>query len=111
MKESHLLQVAQYAVNNGLAEEPAFAWWVPHAVKKWDRIIKATGHKTDAFGTDYVPTIGMKITKDFGSKGFFEGEVTSGPHSCTVKGDAIVVWKVRYEDGDREEMTASEIAC
>ena len=33
VKESHLLQVAQYATNNGLAEEPAFAWWVPHTVK------------------------------------------------------------------------------
>jgi len=41
VKESHLLQVAQHAVNNGLAEEPAFAWWVPHTVKKRDRIIKA----------------------------------------------------------------------
>jgi len=63
------------------------------------------------FGTDYVPTIGTKINKDFGSKGFFEGEVVSGPHNVTVKGDDIVVWKVRYEDGDRKEMTASEIAC
>jgi len=36
--------------------------------------------------------------------------VVSGPHSRTVKGDDIMVWKVRYEDGDREEMTASEIA-
>jgi len=41
VKESHLLQVAQYAINNGLAEEPVFAWWVPHTVKKRDRIIKA----------------------------------------------------------------------
>jgi len=41
VQESHLLQVAQYATNNGLAEEPAFAWWIPHTVKKWDRIIKA----------------------------------------------------------------------
>jgi len=69
-----------------------------------------TSQKTNEFGTDYVPTIGTKINKDFGSKGFFEGEVVSGPHSCTVKGDNIVVWKVRYRDGDREEMTASEIA-
>jgi len=41
VKESHLLQVAQYAINNGLAEEPAFAWWVPQTVRKRDRIIKA----------------------------------------------------------------------
>jgi len=42
VKESHLLQVAQYAINNGLAEEPAFTWWPPHTMKKRDRIIKAT---------------------------------------------------------------------
>jgi len=70
-----------------------------------------TSQKTNEFGTDYVPTIGMKINKDFGSKGFFEGKVVSGPHSCTVKGDNIKVWIVRYENGDREKMTALEIAC
>jgi len=53
-----------------------------------------TSHKTDAFGMDCVPTIGMKINKDFGSKGFFGGEVTLGPHRCTVNSDDIVVWKV-----------------
>jgi len=67
-------------------------------------------HETDAFGTDCVPTIGTKINKDFGSKGFFEGEVTSGPYIRTVKGGDITVWKVRHKDRDREEMTASEIA-
>jgi len=70
-----------------------------------------TSQKTDEFGTDCVPSIGTKINKDFGSKGFYEGEVVSGPHNVTVKGDDIVVWKVRCEDGDRKEMTASEIAC
>jgi len=68
-----------------------------------------TSQQTDKFGTDYMQTIGTKINKDFGSKGFFKGKVTSGPHSLTVNGDDIVVWKVRYEDGDCEEMTASEI--
>jgi len=69
-----------------------------------------TSQKMNKFGTDYVPTIGTKVNKDFGSKGFFEGEAVSGPHNVTIKGDDIVVWKVRYQDGDREEMTASEIA-
>jgi len=69
-----------------------------------------SSRKTVEFATDYVPTIGTKISKDFGSKGYFEGEVVSGPHNITAKGDNMVVWKVRYGDGDREEMTASEIA-
>jgi len=70
-----------------------------------------TGHQTNEFGTGYMPMIGTKINKDFGSKGFFKGEVTSGPHSHTVNGDDIVVWKVQCKDGDRKEMMASEIAC
>jgi len=70
-----------------------------------------SSQKTVKFGTDYVPAIGTKISKDFGSKGYFEGEVVLGPHNVTIKGDNVlfsmnmVVWKVRYKDGDREEMT------
>jgi ribosomal protein L31E len=40
LKESYPVQVAEYAVNNKIASEPAFAWWVPHVLKKRDRIIK-----------------------------------------------------------------------
>ena len=69
-----------------------------------------TSHKTDEFETDYMPEISTKINKDFGSKGFFKGEVVLGPHICKVNGDDIVMWKVQSKDGDCEEMTASEIA-
>ena len=40
LKESYPVQVAEYAVNNKIASEPAFAWWVPHVLKRRDRIIK-----------------------------------------------------------------------
>jgi len=33
--------VAIYAKENGLVEQPAFAWWVPYTIKKKDRIIGA----------------------------------------------------------------------
>jgi len=69
-----------------------------------------SSQKTVEFGTDYVPAIGTKISKDFGSKGCFKGVVVSGPHNVTTKGDNMVVWKVPHADGYREEMTASEIA-
>ena len=39
LKESHPVQVAEYAVTAEMAEKPAFAWWVPHTIKKRDRII------------------------------------------------------------------------
>jgi len=54
--------------------------------------------KTTEFGADHVPTIGTKISKDFGSKGYFDGEVVSGPHNVTVEGDNTVVLKVCYRD-------------
>jgi Reverse transcriptase (RNA-dependent DNA polymerase) len=40
LKESHPVQVAEYALANKILEEPAFAWWGRHVLKKRDRIIK-----------------------------------------------------------------------
>jgi len=69
-----------------------------------------SSQKTIEFSADHAPTIGTKISKDFGSKGCFEGKVVSGPHNVTVKGDNMAVWKVQCDDGDCKEMTASEVA-
>ena len=33
MKESYILQVAEYAVASHIDQEPAFAWWVPHVMR------------------------------------------------------------------------------
>ena len=38
-KESFPIQLAKYAVANHLTEEPAFKWWVPHVLHKWNQII------------------------------------------------------------------------
>jgi len=32
MKESYPVEVAEYAVNNKIASEAAFSWWVPHVL-------------------------------------------------------------------------------
>jgi hypothetical protein len=40
LKNSYPVQVAEYAVNNKIASEPAFAWWVPHILKQRDRIVQ-----------------------------------------------------------------------
>jgi hypothetical protein len=39
MKECYPVQISEYAVKQRIAEEPAFAWWVPHVLKKRSRII------------------------------------------------------------------------
>ncbi len=34
LKESNPVQVAEYATSRNIAEEPAFAWWVPYVLRK-----------------------------------------------------------------------------
>ena len=41
LKESNPVNVAEYAKACGLANEPAFAWWVPYTLKKKTAILKA----------------------------------------------------------------------
>jgi hypothetical protein len=40
LKESYPVQVAEYAVSNKIAEQPAFAWWVPYVLRKREQIIQ-----------------------------------------------------------------------
>ena len=39
VKESYPVQLAEYAHQRKISHEPAFAWWVPHVLKKKNRII------------------------------------------------------------------------
>ena len=39
VKEAYPVQSAEYATQAPIAEEPAFAWWAPHTLKKRNRII------------------------------------------------------------------------
>ena len=39
VKESDPVQLAKFAISNRIAEEPAFAWWVPFVMKKRNRIL------------------------------------------------------------------------
>jgi len=40
LKEPNPVEVAEYAVANKLAEEPAFAWWIRKVLRRRDQIIK-----------------------------------------------------------------------
>ncbi len=44
MKNSYPVQTAEYAIANRNDKEPAFSWWVPHVLKKRDRIIQKMKH-------------------------------------------------------------------
>jgi len=61
LKEGHPVQVAEYAMANGIANEPAFAWWIKHAIKTRDRIICAVKSRylkrTHKFGIELPKTV------------------------------------------------------
>jgi hypothetical protein len=61
LKNSYPVQVAEYTVNNKIASEPAFAWWVPHVLKKRIQIIqKVKTHfrkKTHKFGLEVLSSV------------------------------------------------------
>ena len=41
LKESNPVDVAEFAVAEGIDEEPAFKWWVPYTLQKKHQIISA----------------------------------------------------------------------
>jgi hypothetical protein len=45
LKETFVIQVAEYAVLHGIQDEPAFAWWVPHVLKKRKAIVAKVKNK------------------------------------------------------------------
>eukprot|EP00978_Attheya_sp_CCMP212_P004830 scaffold10628_cov48-Attheya_sp.AAC.1 len=45
LKESYPVELAKYAINSRIDDEPAFAWWVPYTMKKRDRIISKVKSK------------------------------------------------------------------
>jgi hypothetical protein len=60
LKESNLIEVAEYAIAHGIDGEAAFAWWVPYTMKRRDRIVAAMNrryHKrTHKFGIEIPKT-------------------------------------------------------
>ncbi len=63
LKESNPIEVAEYAVANKIAEEPAFAWWVRDVLRKRNRIImKAKTRywaKTHKFGIELPKSVNV----------------------------------------------------
>ena len=59
LKESNPVEIAEFAVSRGIADEPAFAWWVPYTLRKRDHIIAAVRSRvlkrTHKYGIE-VPT-------------------------------------------------------
>ena len=41
MKESYPIETAEFAASRGIDDKPAFAWWIPHTLRKRDAIVSA----------------------------------------------------------------------
>ena len=68
LKESYPIEVAEYAVSTGIDHEVAFTWWVPHVLKKRNRIIAACNKRylkrTHRFGIRVPKTLREAIEID-----------------------------------------------
>ena len=76
IKESYPIKLAEYAVANKIAEEPAFRWWVPYTLKKRDRILAAVKrriygkrYKNEKFGLEIPKTLrrALEIDRETGT--------------------------------------------
>ena len=60
-KEAFMVEVAEYAIANGLDKEPAFAWWARYALRKRDRIIKKVRsryhRRTHKYGIEFPHSV------------------------------------------------------
>jgi hypothetical protein len=73
LKDSNPIEVAEYAVANKIAEEPAFVWWVRQFLRKRDRIIKKVKtrywKRTHKFGIELPKTVeeALRIDEETGT--------------------------------------------
>jgi hypothetical protein len=77
-KESNPVEVAEHAVSAKLVSEPAFAWWVPFALKRRDRIISKIdarfAKKSHKFGIAVPATVkeALQMDKDNGNAAWWD---------------------------------------
>ena len=61
VKESHPVELAEYATMKDIVNEPAFCWWVPYTLRKRDQIISAVNRrvkkKTHKYGIEVPSTV------------------------------------------------------
>ncbi len=83
LKESYPIETAKYAKILGIDHEPAFNWWVPHVLKKRDRIISLVRKRNPRY-LKQTHKFGIELPKTV--KEAFELDKKNGN---TLWGDAI----------------------
>ena len=68
IKQTYPIDLVDFAIQKGIAEEPAFAWWIPFVIKKRNRIIAKIKFeyltRTHKFGIIIPRSVDEKIKLD-----------------------------------------------
>ncbi len=111
VKESNPIEVAEYSIAQGIHKEPAFNWWVPHVIRKRDRIINKVVHRTRKsnmkFGIVVPNTVEEAYSLDAENGNTFWAE------SIKKEMDSINHYKTFkiLEDDERMQPGFQEITC
>ena len=65
LKKNKPLEIAEYAISNKLEKEPVFAWWVPHMIKKQNKIVSTVASRMWIKNTKYGMRIPTSITEAY----------------------------------------------
>jgi hypothetical protein len=90
LKKSHTIETAEFAKARSIADEPAFAWWIPYMLRKRDIILS----KINARIRKTTHKYGIEIP-------------TSVEHACVIdRANSNTLWK----DALAKEMTEVKVA-
>lgn len=71
MKNTYLVETADYVTKNKLEGRPAFSWWVPHVMKKCNRLISKLKkgktkywHRTQKYGIELPKSVSEALEID-----------------------------------------------
>jgi len=88
MKELHPVECAEFAKARGIADKPAFVWWVPYTLRKQDDIISSVKSKicqlTHKHGTEipnsleHARQLDIKNGNDFWRKAIYKEMLNVG---------------------------------
>jgi len=109
LKESNPVDVAEYAVAHGIHDEPAFAWWVPHTLKKRNRIIAAMNQRSQKKDTKF----GIKIPRTWDQAVSIDKENGDTQWQDAVREEMSkvrIAFKI-LDDGTKIPPTYQEIGC
>jgi hypothetical protein len=62
LKDSYPIELVEFAKARGIADEPAFAWWVPHTLRRRNAILSAVKARV----RKKIHRYGIEVPKNMG---------------------------------------------